>query len=423
MKSKSAFERQREIYIRGFSGKTSRIPFHASALREKARKKMSPNAWAYVDGGASDEATMTRNRKAFDAIAIIPRMMRDNSAADYSSVLFGTSLSFPLLLAPIGALDMIYPRADLMVSAACHAMGTPFIFSNQAGNSMESCSRIMGNTDKWFQLYWSKSDDLVLSFVKRAENCGCKAIVLTVDTPMLGWRARDLTRGYLPFLHGFGIAQYTSDPVFQEYLQNGWEADTHEDAVKPSFTLHTMWHVLKLGLRYKGRLRQGLKAAKLFTRIYTNPSLNWERIAWLKSQTRLPVIIKGILHPADARKAKESGADGIIVSNHGGRQVDGAIASIEALQEIRKAVPRPYKILLDSGIRNGSDIFKALALGADAVLLGRPYVYGLAIGKQKGVEEVIQNIWNDFELTARLSGCRNLDEIKEAEIYRAAKPE
>lgn len=417
MKLISAFERQREIYLRGFAGKVSDIPFHADILRREAEKKMSRTAWAYVDGGASDEKTMSRNRKAFDELAIIPRMMRDNSQADYSSDLFGTRLHFPLLIAPIGALDMIHREADLMISRACKNTGTPFIFSNQAGQSMERCAAEMDSADRWFQLYWSKSDDLVLSFVKRAEDCGCKAIVLTTDTTMLGWRARDLSLGYLPFLHGLGIAQYTSDPVFREYLKTGWQADEESPAGRPPLSLITLYHALRLLFRYKGDLKTGMASAKLFTRIYTNPSLNWEKVSWLKTQTQLPIIIKGILHPDDALKAKEAGADGIIVSNHGGRQVDGALASIEALRDIRKVLPKPYKVLLDSGIQSGSDVFKAIALGADAVLLGRPYVYGLAIAKQRGVEEVIRNFQNDFELTARLSGCRSLEEINRDSLY------
>lgn len=417
MKIKTALERQREIYLNGFAGKTPNIPFHADVLRREAERKMSRKAWAYIDGGASDEKTIRRNRKAFDELAIIPRMMRDNSQAGYSSELFGCHLPFPFLIAPIGALDMLHRKAELMVSAACKNTGTPLIFSNQAGQPMERCAETMGNTDRWFQLYWSKSDDLVLSFVKRAENCGCKAIVLTTDTTMLGWRARDLALGYLPFLHGLGIAQYTSDPVFQHYVKTGWYEDPASSSPRPPLTPDMLYHVLRLLIRYKGNLKTGMASAKLFTRIYTNPSLNWKQVAWLKTQTQLPIIIKGILHPEDALKAKEAGADGIIVSNHGGRQVDGALSSVEALRDIRMVLPKPFKVLLDSGIRSGSDIFKAMAMGADAVLIGRPYVYGLAIARQRGVEEVIRNFQNDFELTSRLSGCRHLDEIGPGSLY------
>jgi lactate 2-monooxygenase len=412
----SVFERQREIYIRGFSGDKSSIPFQSDSLRAKARKYMSRTAWAYVDGAASDENTMQQNRKAFSDIAILPSMMHDNSTAGFSSDLFGTRLKFPFLLAPIGALDMIDKEADRMIAAACKNTSVPFVFSNQAGNPMEACAAAMGEAPHWFQLYWSKSDDLVLSFVKRAEDCGCKAIVLTVDTTLLGWRTRDLELGYLPFLWGLGIAQYTSDLVFQDYVKNGW-GDGNQSNLKTRVTLQTIRNILKLKSNFKGTLKDAMASIKLFTQIYSNPALSWEKVTWLKLKTHLPVFIKGILRVDDALKARNSGADGIIVSNHGGRQVDGAISTVGALPEIRKALPKPFKILLDSGIRTGSDVFKAIALGADAVLLGRPYVYGLAIQKQKGVEVVIQNLQNDFELTARLSGCKSLQEINESYLF------
>jgi lactate 2-monooxygenase len=338
--------------------------------------------------------------------------MHDNSAAGFSSDLFGAKLDFPFLLAPIGALDMIDKNADRMIAAACKNTGVPFVFSNQAGNTMEACAAAMGEVPHWFQLYWSKSDELVLSFVKRAEDCGCQAIVLTVDTTLLGWRTRDLALGYLPFLQGLGIAQYTSDPIFRNYLKNTWEGGDQSN-LKPKVTLQTILNIFRLKSNFKGSVKDAMASVKLFTQIYSNPALNWEKVSWLKSKTNLPVLIKGILRADDAIKARNSGADGIIVSNHGGRQVDGAISTIESLPKIRKVLPQPFKILLDSGIRTGSDVFKAIALGADAVLLGRPYVYGLAIQKQKGVEAVVQNLQNDFELTARLSGCKNLQEINE----------
>lgn len=416
IKIQTAFERQREIYIRGIAGQRSDIPFNSAELRAKAKKYVSRAAWDYVDGAASDEATMARNRTALDEYRIIPKMMRNNSAASFSAELFDTRLPAPFLIAPIGALDMVTKRADVKIAAACRQTGTPFIFSNQAGDSMESCATVIGETDRWFQLYWSKSDDLVLSLVKRAEDCGCKAIVLTVDTTMLGWRSRDLSRGYLPFLKAYGIAQYTSDPVFMKYVRSRWEGEVQNDS-KPGFTIDTIRHILQLRANYKGPFKEAMRSAQLFTQMYTNPALHWEQVSWLKSKTNLPVIIKGILHPDDAGEAVRAGADGIVVSNHGGRQVNGAVASIDMLPEIRRAVPRPFKILLDSGIRNGSDVFKAIALGADAVLLGRPYVYGLAIAGQQGVESVVRNLQNDFELTARLSGCRSLDEINSTCVH------
>ncbi|HEV3413672.1 MAG TPA: alpha-hydroxy-acid oxidizing protein [Puia sp.] len=418
MTSLRAIERQRAIYTEGLSGQRSRIPFHAQTLRDQAKQKMSAKAWAYIDGGAGNEETIGRNASAFSALAIRPHMMRPNESAHFSTSLLGLNLDFPVLLAPIGALDLICAGADRIVARACHDTGTPFIFSNQAGTPMEACAKEMGDTPRWFQLYLSRSDELVLSLVRRAEACGCSAIVLTVDTTLLGWRSRDLTLAYLPFLRGMGIAQYTSDPVFRDLLKKG-EGQPSTGAPRPKVNLTTIANVLRLKARYPGgfwknlRSPEPLAAVRLFTGIYSNPALSWERVSRLREQTRLPILIKGILRADDALQAAASGASGIIVSNHGGRQVDGARATPDALQEIRKVLPKPFPVLLDSGIRSGSDCFKAIAMGADAVLLGRPYAYGLAIARQQGVCEVILNLLSDFELTARLAGCRNLSEINE----------
>jgi lactate 2-monooxygenase len=411
-----ALDRQRSIFLNGIAGKRPVLPFQASALRELARQKMSDRAWAYIDGGAGNEESIQSNTAAFSRVSILPHMMRPNETADFSTSLFGVKLPFPLLLAPIGVLDLICPGADRLVARQCGETGVPFIFSNQAGVPMEACAKEMGDTPRWLQLYWSKSDDLVLSFVRRAEACGCQALVLTVDTTLLGWRSRDLALGYLPFLRGMGIAQYTSDKIFMELLRKG-EFRATGPAPKPTINLATIASMLQLKANHPGGFwknllsKEPLEAVRLFINIYSNPALSWDKVVWLRGQTKLPILIKGILRADDAVHAAACGADGIIVSNHGGRQVDGAIPTLEALVRIRKMLPRPYPLLLDSGIRSGSDIFKALALGADAVLLGRPYAYGLAIDRQRGVREVITNLLNDFELTARLAGCRSCAEI------------
>jgi len=420
-----ALGRQRSVYSNGMSGVRPPIPFHAHALRDLAKQKMSAEAWAYIDGGAGNEETIQGNAAAFGALAIRPHMMRPNDSADFSASLLGLNLAFPILLAPIGALDLVCKGADRMVARACNDTGTPFIFSNQAGTPMEICAAEMRDTPRWFQLYWSRSDELVLSLVRRAEACDCRAIVLTVDTTLLGWRSRDLTLGYLPFLRGMGIAQYSSDPIFRELLRKG-EGKPTAGAARPAVNLTTIANLLRLKARYPGgfwknlRSSEPLAAIRLFTNIYSNPALSWEKVSWLREQTRLPILIKGILRADDARQAVASGANGIIVSNHGGRQVDGACPTLDALQEIRKALPKPFPVLLDSGIRSGSDCFKAIALGADAVLLGRPYAYGLAIARQKGVRDVILNLQSDFELTCRLAGCRNLTEITDDMVLRCS---
>lgn len=411
-----ALDRQRAIFLQGLSGKRPAIPFQAETLRQLAQLKMSNRAWAYIDGGAGNEETIRSNHSAFSNVYIRPRIMRPNETADFSSELLGMPLAFPLLLAPIGVLDLITPQADLHVAQQCAETGVPFIFSNQAGTPLETCAQAMGSTPHWMQLYWSRSDELVLSFVRRAEAAGSRALVLTVDTTLLGWRSRDLELGYLPFLRGMGIAQYTSDPVFQELLRSGG-IKSQGPSPKPAITLATIAAMLQLKCNYPGGLwknllsKEPLEAARLFINIYSNPALSWEKLRWLRRQTKLPILIKGILRAEDALKARDCGADGIIISNHGGRQVDGATSTLHALPVIRRQLPKPFPILLDSGIRSGSDLFKALALGADAVLLGRPYAYGLAIDRHQGVRDVTYNLLNDFELTARLAGCRSLSEI------------
>ncbi len=417
-----AIDRQKAIYVGGLGGKRPRVPAHPKALAEKARKCMSPEAWAYVAGGAGLEHTMDHNRQAFAQWRIIPRMLRDVSERDTSIELFGRQLPAPLLLAPIGVLELAHREADLAVARAAAELGVPMIFSNQASVPMETCALAMGDSPRWFQLYWSKSDDLVASFMRRAERCGCEAIVVTLDTTMLGWRLRDIDLAYLPFLEGLGIAQYTSDPVFQQMIESPPPADGME--LKPPRNLTTIRKVVRLMRRYPGsfwhNLRSGkpLKAVRTFIQTYSRPSLTWDDLERLREMTRLPIVLKGILHSGDARKAVEYGVDGIIVSNHGGRQVDGALASLEALPAVVQAVEGRIPVLLDSGVRTGSDVYKALALGAAAVLIGRPYVYGLAIAGEEGVAEVLRNFMADFELTMGLAGCRNVREIRQERLLR-----
>lgn len=289
------------------------------------------------------------------------------------------------------------------------------IFSNQASVSMEACSTVMGPAPRWFQLYWSKSRELVASFVQRAERCGCEAIVVTLDTTMLGWRTRDLALGYLPFLEGKGIAQYTSDPAFQRML----DEDVPASANRPGFSYGALKALISMVNRYPGtgffsKMKSGrpVRAVRKFIETYSNPCTTWDDLSFLRDQTRLPIVLKGILHPEDAVKAVDHGMDGIIVSNHGGRQVDGAISSIRALPEIVQSVDGRIPILLDSGVRGGADIFKAIALGATAVCIGRPYVYALSLGGKQGVAELLRNYIAEFELTMGLAGCRAVSEIK-----------
>jgi lactate 2-monooxygenase len=408
--------RQTQIYLDGVSGRRPHVPIDASRLETAAKKRMRPEAFAYVAAGAGNEGTLAANRAAFDHWRIVPRMLRDVERRDTSVELFGRRLPHPFLLAPVGVLELAHPEADCAVARAARDTGTTMVFSNQASKPMEGVARILEESPHWFQLYWSRSDALVESLASRAERCGCGAIVVTLDTTMLGWRSRDLEGAYLPFLHGKGIAQYTSDPVFRDLIA-GHASPSGPDQPQPRPTLAALRTLIELTRAYPDgflatlRSGRGRAAVQRFTEIYSRPSLTWETLAFLRERTSLPIVLKGILHPDDAARAVAEGIDGVIVSNHGGRQVDGAIATLDALPAVVEAIDGRIPVLLDSGVRGGADVFKALALGARAVLIGRPYVYGLAIAGRTGVREVIENLAADFDLTMGLAGRRSVSEI------------
>jgi lactate 2-monooxygenase len=414
-------ERQFEIYVGGARAAYPTVPASDERLEAAARRSMSPEGYAYVAGGAGTEETMRENRAAFERWRIVPRMLRDVSVRDTTVELLGTPLPSPFVLCPIGVLEMAHRDADVAVGRAAAGEGIPYVFSNQASRQMEEVAAAMGDAPRWFQLYWSTSNELVESLVARAERCGCSAIVLTLDTTMLGWRIRDLDLAYLPFLRGKGIAQYTSDPVFLEALQ-----ETLRQEAPPSgrVSLSAIGTLLSQADAFPGRrlpaLRSGLAraAVRRFVETYSRPSLAWEDLAFLRERTQLPILLKGILHPADATAAIEHGMDGIVVSNHGGRQVDGAIATMDALPPILDAVAGRVPVILDSGVRSGADVFRALALGAAAVGLGRPYVWGLAAGGEEGVREVIRNYRADFDLTLGLAGLASARDIGRENVTR-----
>jgi isopentenyl diphosphate isomerase/L-lactate dehydrogenase-like FMN-dependent dehydrogenase len=384
---------------------------------------MSRRAFAYVAGGAGLESTMSENRNAFERWQIVPRIFHDVSERDTSVEIFGRRLPTPFLLAPVGVLALAHRDGDLAAARGAAAEGVPMIFSNQASIAMEVCASAMGDAPRWFQLYWSTSDEVVRSLVHRAEACGCGAIVATLDTTLFGWRPRDLDLAFLPFIYGAGIAQYTSDPVFMELATS---ADEVEETPRGRITPAMVRTFIRQARAHPGsfwkNVRSGipLRAVVHFVRTYSRPSLTWNDVAFLRGLTDLPILLKGVLHADDARIAAEHGIDGIVVSNHGGRQIDGEIASIDVLPEIVDAVRDRLIVLLDSGVRGGADTFKALALGARAVLLGRPYVYGLALAGETGVREVIRNFTADFDLTMGLTGCASIADITPQALRRAA---
>jgi lactate 2-monooxygenase len=399
-------ERQALIYTAGLRGRGPTVPIDPRRLEQAAKEAMSPEAFAYFAGGAGLETTMATNRRAFTRRAIVPRILRGAPTCDLTVELLGRRLASPFLLAPLGVLELAHPDADLAVARAAAAEHVPMIVSNQASVPMEACAEAFGDSPWWFQLYWGASDAIAESFVRRAEAAGAEAIVLTVDTTMLGWRTRDLDLGYVPFVLGKGIANYTSDPVFNALL----DADP-EPGPRGQITWKGLRSLVSLSRRYPGstltNLRTGRPRAgvRAFVDLSGRPSLGWEQLEALRSLTSLPVVVKGVLHPDDARRAVELGADAIVVSNHGGRQIDGEVASLDALPAVLEAVGLGVPVLLDSGIRGGADAFKALALGARAVLIGRPYAYGLALAGERGVRAVIRNLVAELDLTMALAGC------------------
>jgi lactate 2-monooxygenase len=404
---------QSQIYRHGAYGRRPKVPVDAGRLARAASRRMSSRAAAYVAGSAGNEDTARANRAAFQRHRIVPRMLTDVSRRDHGIELFGRRLRWPFLLAPIGVLELVHPDADLAVARAAAELGMPMVQSNQASRSMEDCAAVMAGADRWFQLYWSSDDDLVRSLVSRAEASGCRAIVVTVDTHMLGWRPRDLDQAFLPFAYGQGLAQYTSDPVFTELVRQRAKRPRQP---QPRPTLAAIRTLLSVSRHYPGKTWANLRsplpraAVETFLDVFSRSSLTWENLSFLRECTSLPILVKGILHPQDARRAVSAGVDGIVVSNHGGRQVDGAIAALDALPDV-VAEAGELPVLFDSGIRGGADVFKAIALGARAVCVGRPYVYGLALAGAPGVVEVMGRMAAEFDLTMGLAGCASITEI------------
>ncbi|MGH6951034.1 MAG: alpha-hydroxy-acid oxidizing protein [Vitreimonas sp.] len=374
-------ETQGAIYLRGLSGAKPDIPTNFTGLEAAAQRKMSPEAWAYTAGSAGLETAADANRAAFARFPIAPRMLAGAAQRNLGCEIFGAQVAAPLFSSPIGVLEMMHPDADLAVARAMARLNLPMIVSSQASYPMEEIAKANGDGPRFYQLYWGKVDAVAESFVKRAEAIGCRAIFITLDTLVLGWRPRDLDLGFSPFLRGQGIAQYTSDPAFRALLPQTPEENPQA-------------------------------AAFQFTQVFSDPGVDWKRIAKIRSWTKLPVVLKGIMRPDDAAKAVSEGYDGIMVSNHGGRQVDGGIGALDALPGVVAAAKGKVPVFMDSGVRCGADAFKALALGAKAVGIGRPYVYGLALGGDAGVQAVMEYLLAELDLTMALNGCPTPRDIK-----------
>ena len=380
---------QDEIYFTGLTGAVPGLPTDLHRLEEAARAVMTPRAFDYVAGSAGSGETALENLAAFRRWRIVPRMLTDVSTPSYAAQVLGAELPAPFLLAPVGVLGIAHPDGELAVARAAAAAGVPMILSTAASAALEAVAAANDGGQRWYQLYWPKDRAVAGSLLGRAQAAGYTVLVATLDTRMLGWRPRDLDNGYLPFLHGLGIQNYLSDPAFQA----GQPTPVDDD----------------------------LQTAILrYTQMFGDLSLTWADIPFLREHWNGPIVLKGILSVGDARRARQAGVQGIVVSNHGGRQVDGAIAALDALPAIARAVGSDLAVLFDGGIRGGADMLKALALGARAVLLGRPYVYGLALGGEAGVRHVLRALRTDFELTMRLAGLAALTELDPHCLQRRA---
>jgi len=377
---------QFEIYLQGLAtGAVPDLPTDLTRLEEAARAVMTPEAFGYVAGGAGSESTVRANREAFDRRRLVPRMLRDVGNRDLSRTVLGTTLPAPVLLAPVGVASIAHPEGELAVARAAAGLGVPFVHSTAASYAIEEVAAAAGEGPRWYQLYWPKDPDVTVSLLGRARAAGYTALVVTLDTPLLAWRPRDLDLAYLPFLRGTGIANYLSDPAFRAGLARPPEED--------------------------------MRAAVLhFSAMFADPTKTWADLALLQENWDGPILLKGVLHPDDARRALDAGMAGVVVSNHGGRQVEGAVAALDALPGVVAAVGDRATVLFDGGIRTGSDVIKALALGARAVLLGRPWVYGLALGGEVGVRHVIRSLLAEFDLSLALSGYARPDELDETAL-------
>jgi lactate 2-monooxygenase len=377
-------EREQQIYAMALGGGKPSVPVPLELLEQKAKQILSPRAYDYVAGGAGGEETMRANREAFYRWRIVPRMLRDVAKRDLSVELLGARLPTPVLLGPVGVQEIVHKDSDVASARAAASLGLPFVLSTMSSRSIEEVAQAaatVAGSPRWFQLYWGKNPELTASMVQRAERAGYSALVVTLDTHSLGWRERDLHHGHLPFMLGQGLANYFSDPVFRELLAQPPEQNP-------------------------------TAAIQLWGSLFSNPALTWKDIGFLRQHTRVPIILKGIVHANDASRALDARVDAIIVSNHGGRQVDGGVGALDALAGVVREVNGRVPVLFDSGIRRGADVFKALALGARAVLVGRMYMWGLAVAGEEGVRDVLLNLVADFDLTMALSGytsCRELD--------------
>jgi isopentenyl diphosphate isomerase/L-lactate dehydrogenase-like FMN-dependent dehydrogenase len=371
---------QNEIYLQGLGGQLPPFTTDPEALDASARERLGPGPYWYVAGGAGSGATVRANREAFDEWRIVPRMLTGATTRHLGTTVLGTTMPAPVLLAPIGVQSIVHPDGELATARAAAELGVPMVLSTASSHTIEAVAEAGGDGPRWFQLYWPNEPEVCVSILDRARRSGFEVLVVTLDTWTLAWRPHDLDQSYLPFIRGTGTAIPFSDPAFRAGLEKSPEEDL------PMAVLR-------------------------WVPMFTGTDKTWEQLSFIRQHWDGPIVLKGVQHVDDARKAVDAGVQGIVVSNHGGRQVDGAVGSLEVLPEIAEAVGEQIEVLFDSGVRTGADVVKALALGARAVLVGRPYVQGLAHGGQVGVRHVLRSLLADFDLTLGLSGHRSPAEL------------
>ncbi|WP_199442455.1 lactate 2-monooxygenase [Umezawaea beigongshangensis] len=378
---------QNEIYLQGLGGQLPPFTTDPEALDASTRERLGPGPYWYVAGGAGSGATVRANREAFDEWRIVPRMLTGATTRHLGTTVLGTAVPAPVLLAPIGVQSIVHPDGELATARAAAELGVPMVLSTASSHTLEAVAEASGDGPRWFQLYWPNEPEVCVSILDRAKRSGFDVLVVTLDTWTLAWRPHDLDQSYLPFIRGTGTAIPFSDPAFRAGLEKSPEEDL------PMAVLR-------------------------WVPMFTGTDKTWEQLAFIRQHWDGPIVLKGIQHVDDARKAVDAGVQGVVVSNHGGRQVDGAVGSLEVLPEIAEAVGEQIEVLFDSGVRTGADVVKALALGARAVLVGRPYVQGLAHGGQVGVRHVLRGLLADFDLTLGLSGHRSPSELNPEVLRR-----
>ena len=378
---------QNEIYFAGLSGRQPRFPMSFNELEAKAHATLPKSVVSYVAGGCGNERTQDANVTAFDRWGLMPRMFVGAAQRDMSIELFGMKLPTPLFMSPIGVIGICAQdgHGDIATARAAAQTGVPMVASTLTVDPLEDVAREFGATPGFFQLYTPTDRGLAESLVRRAEAAGFKAIVVTLDTWITGWRPRDLSEANFPQLRGLCLANYFSDQRFLAMLAKSPRED-------PS------------------------AAIMQWVRIFGNP-LTWDDLPWLRSLTKLPLLVKGICHPDDARRAIDGGVDGIYCSNHGGRQANGGIAALDMLPAVVKAAGKT-PVLFDSGVRTGSDVVKALALGAAAVGVGRPYAYELALGGVEGIVHVLRCLLAEADLLMAVDGYPRLADLQPEALLR-----